>query len=98
MEQLPDSMTSQSLKYLQQKSILQLPDICLQRELLRSYIAYLHGYMPILELDAFLECMFGECGPYERVSLLVFQALLFAGSAFINFHFKCRWVHMQEGG
>jgi hypothetical protein len=78
------------IEYLQRKGALTVPDTRLRNELLRSYVQYVHPYMPLLDLQDFLH-------PIERndgsspVSLLLFQAVMFAASAYIDM----RFLHAQ---
>lgn len=43
----------------------------------------MHAYMPLLELDEFLNVIFANDGS-QKLSLLLFQAVMFAGAAFID--------------
>jgi hypothetical protein len=83
---LPPRITADDMEYLRRKGGLTVPDTRLRNELLRSYVQYVHPYMPLLDLRDFLH-------PIERndgnspVSLLLFQAVMFAATAYIDMRF-----------
>lgn len=70
--------------YLRCKGALSLPEPRLQRHLLQAYIEYVHPYMPLLELHDFLNRVNAQDGRNGRVSLLLYQAVMFAASAFVG--------------
>lgn len=80
---LPAKFQEDDIDYLHTKGALTIPDIELRNELLKSYIQYVHTYMPLLELDDFLGVVFRNDST-KRLSLLLFQAVMFAGTAFID--------------
>lgn len=87
---LPPRIMGEDVDFLQRKGALTIPDTRLRNELLRSYVQYVHPYMPLLDLKDFLE-------PIERndgnppVSLLLFQAVMFAATAYVDM----RFLHAQ---
>jgi hypothetical protein len=87
---LPPRILADDIDYLQRKGALTVPDTRLRNELLRSYVQYVHPYMPLVDLKDFLH-------PIERndgnspVSLLLFQAVMFAASAYLDM----RFLHAQ---
>ncbi|EEP76800.1 cutinase transcription factor 1 beta [Uncinocarpus reesii 1704] len=80
---LPPKLQDADIDYLEAKGALTIPEHGLRNELLRSYIQWVHPYMPLLELDDFLRAIF-ENDSSQRISLLLFQAVMFAGTAFID--------------
>jgi len=74
------------VQYLQKKGALTVPETRLRNELLRSYVEYVHPFMPLLELKDFLYPIERNDGT-EVISLLLFQAVMFAGSAFVDIRF-----------
>ncbi|CAG9986533.1 unnamed protein product [Clonostachys byssicola] len=85
---LPPRLKAADLYYLMAKDALSIPDEELQRQLLRQYIEHVHPFMPILDLADFLlpiACRDGSSG--SPVSLLLFQAVMFAGVAYIDFEY-----------
>ena len=87
---LPPRVMAEDIEYLQRKGALTVPDTRLRNELLRSYVQYVHPYMPLLDLKDFLQ-------PIERndgnspISLLLFQAVMFAATAYVDM----RFLHAQ---
>ncbi|KAE8419610.1 fungal-specific transcription factor domain-containing protein [Aspergillus pseudocaelatus] len=64
-------------------SVLFIPELTVRNELLRAYVHYVHPYMPILDIEDFLQTIL-ECDHNRRISLLLFQSVMFAGSAFAD--------------
>lgn len=79
----PDYLLPEDMAYLKSKGALSIPTPPLRNELLRCYIRWVHNFMPLLNLSELLGTT-----TYERaesnLSLLVFQAVMFAGSSFAD--------------
>lgn len=73
----------EDIDYLAAKGALTIPEPQLRDELLKSYINYMHPFMPILDLDQFLRTIARNDGD-QQLSLLLFQAVMFAGTASID--------------
>jgi hypothetical protein len=84
MKALPPCVTDGAIDYLLKKGAFELPAVGLRDELLGSYIEFVHGYMPILELNSFLGIIEHGDGETGRLSILLFQAVMFAGTAFVD--------------
>jgi hypothetical protein len=84
LKPLPPQMTAIDIEYLIAKGALSLPDISTRNALLQSYLEYVHPYMPLIELHEFLQIIDDGAGKYGRISLLLFQAVMFAGTAFVD--------------
>ncbi|KAL1966999.1 hypothetical protein VTN77DRAFT_3523 [Rasamsonia byssochlamydoides] len=80
---LPQRLQADDIDYLAAKGALTIPDVELRNELLKSYIHYVHPFMPLLDLEEFLQTIARNDG-IHRMSLLLFQAVLFAGTAFVD--------------
>lgn len=80
---LPQKLQSEDVDYLEAKGALVIPDVELRTELIKAYIHYVHWYMPVVELEDFLSCI-TRADPQSPVSLLLFQAVMFAGTAFVS--------------
>ncbi|BCR90820.1 putative C6 transcription factor (Ctf1B) [Aspergillus chevalieri] len=80
---LPARLQKEDIDYLAMKGALTIPDVNLRNELIKSYIHYVHTYMPLLDLEDFLQTIIQNDG-MNRMSLLLFQAVMFAGTAFID--------------
>lgn len=79
-------MTNRDLEYLADKDALTIPDIDFRDELLRTYVNIVHPFMPALDLDSFLDPIIRGHG-HTPVSLLVFQAVMFASVTFVDKEF-----------
>ncbi|KAH9208634.1 fungal-specific transcription factor domain-containing protein [Leptodontidium sp. 2 PMI_412] len=84
LKPLPQRMTSVDIDYLFAKGALSLPDAPVRNALLRAYCEFVHPYMPLLELHHVLEIMNDPTGESGKISLLLFQAIMFAGTAFVD--------------
>lgn len=80
---LPPRLMKEDIDYLSMKGALTIPDVVLRNELIKSYIHYVHTYMPLLDLEDFLQTIVLNDGVH-RMSLLLFQAVMFAGTAFVD--------------
>ncbi|TKA68816.1 hypothetical protein B0A49_05829 [Cryomyces minteri] len=86
---LPQRIGLDEIFYLDRKGALTVPDLPLRNELLRSYAEYVHPFMPLLDLSDFLEAVEGDG---NLVSLLLFQCVMFAGTAFVDLR------HLKNAG
>lgn len=84
---LPAKIGPDEVAYLEKKGALTVPSGTLRSEMLRAYIEFVHPYMPLLELREFLMTIDQADGSLGKVSLILFQAVMFAGSAFIDMHY-----------
>lgn len=84
LKPLPQQMTDIDIDYLLTTGALSVPDDSTRNALLQSYLEYVHPYMPLIELHEFLQIIDNGTGQYGRISLLLFQAVMFAGTAFVN--------------
>lgn len=87
LKPLPPRMTSVDIDYLFAKGALSLPETSVRNALLRAYIEYVHPYMPLVELHELLGMINDASGKSGKVSLLLFQAIMFAGTAFVDMEF-----------
>jgi hypothetical protein len=89
---LPTRIGPDEIAFLEKKGALTVPSIGLRNELLRAYIEFVHPYMPLLELYDFVMIVESGSGVLGRISLILFQAVMFAGSAFVDMH------HLHNAG
>jgi hypothetical protein len=89
---LPARIAPDDVEYLSKKGALTVPEVSLRNELLRSYLEYVHPYMPLLELHDFLNIVERGNGTTGKLSLLLFQAVMFAGTAFVDMK------HLENAG
>jgi hypothetical protein len=87
LKPLPQRMTSVDIDYLFAKGALSLPDIPVRNALLRAYLEFVHPYMPLIEHHELLLIIEEGTGETGRISLLLFQAIMFAGTAFVDMDF-----------
>jgi len=80
-------MTSVDIDYLFAKGALSLPEIPVRNALLRAYLEFVHPYMPLIEVQEFLQIIEDGNGENGKISLLLFQAVMFAGTAFVDFDY-----------
>lgn len=78
--------------FLQKKKALDIPNRHLRNELLRCFVEFVYPYMPLFDLGDFLQSIEAGDGSKGKISLLVFQAVMFAGSAMVDS------VHLQRAG
>ncbi|KAJ4983702.1 cutinase transcription factor 1 beta [Stagonosporopsis vannaccii] len=81
---LPAKIGPEEISYLEKKGALTVPKGTLRSEMLRAYIEFVHPYMPLLDLHDFLTVIDRSDGSKGKVSLILFQAVMFAGSAFVD--------------
>jgi hypothetical protein len=86
----PQSMGSEDIEYLAAKGALSIPAADFRREILQSYIDFVHPFIPILDLrDIVAMAGYGESG---EVSVLLLQAVLLAGSLYVGM------THLKNAG
>lgn len=81
---LPAKIGPDEVTYLETKGALTVPKGTLRSEMLRAYVEYVHPYMPLLDLHDFLTIIDQPDGSAGKVSLILFQAVMFTGSAFVD--------------
>jgi hypothetical protein len=89
---LPSKIGPEEISYLEKKGALTVPQGTLRSEMLRAYVEFVHPYMPLLDLHDFLNVIDKSDGSNGKVSLILFQAVMFAGSAFIDMQ------HLRSAG
>lgn len=86
----PQSLGSEDIEYLAAKGALSIPAADFRREILQSYIDFVHPFIPILDLrDIVAMAGYGESG---EVSVLLLQAVLLAGSLYVGM------THLKNAG
>lgn len=84
IQPLPTCMEEEDMMHLWKKGATVIPEVAFRNELLRSYIEFVHPYLPLLDVHDFLRIVDKGTGEDGRVSLLLFQAVMFAGVAFVD--------------
>jgi hypothetical protein len=83
---LPSHLEQDDIDFLAKKNALVAPEVSLPKMLLMSYIVHAHAFLPFLDLKEFLHAMFITDG-FHKLSLLLFQAVMFVGVHFIHFKY-----------
>ncbi|KAJ5632132.1 hypothetical protein N7490_008471 [Penicillium lividum] len=91
LKPLPNRIAREDLEFLRFRGALSIPESGLRNELLRSYIQWVHSFMPVLNLQELLRCV-AENDPDGNISVLLFQAVMFVGTAFVDIK------HLQAAG
>lgn len=81
---LPARIGSDEVAYLEKKGALTVPAVALRNELLKAYIEFVHPYMPLIDLYEFVTIVESGNGVLGRISLILFQSVMFAGCAFVD--------------
>lgn len=84
MKPPPERLSHDSMDYLRFKEATTLPSPVMQNALLRAYIEYIHPMLPMINLEDFLESISTVDDATGKISLAFFQAVMFAGSAFVD--------------
>ncbi|KAF9894425.1 hypothetical protein FE257_007928 [Aspergillus nanangensis] len=82
IEDLP-YLQPEDAQYLAVKGAFTLPDTTLRNELLNTFVHNVYPYVPLLDLNTFLQSIADNDGR-QRVSLLLFHAVMFSSTAFIE--------------
>lgn len=73
----------EDVQYLDENGVFTFPDAELRNELLKTFVLNVYPYMPLLDLEEFLQAIAINNGN-SRVSLLLFHAVMFSSAAFIK--------------
>lgn len=76
----PPRIPIEDLEFLAKKGALKLPEESLRNELLKAHFKFVHPFMPLLDRKEFMEVVAGH-DTTKKIGLLLFQAVMFAGSA-----------------
>ncbi|KAK8075193.1 fungal specific transcription factor domain-containing protein [Apiospora hydei] len=80
------NLLPQDVNYLESQGCLRIPTPEILDEFVRQYFLHVHPLMPVINEGDFWE-MYGQCGfggSGERMSLLVFQSMLFVACNFVS--------------
>lgn len=82
------SLVKDDLDFLVLKGALDIPDSRFVREIFKAYIWHIHPHIPFLDLDLFSAAVFDDGRGVEgKISLLLFQAVMFSGAIFVDLKF-----------
>lgn len=79
-------------EHLLLQGALTLPSFPLQQALLQSFFECVLPSMPIINWQTFINIVSNKDGGQGRISLLLFQAIMFSATAFVNLD------HLQKAG
>ncbi|KAK3696544.1 hypothetical protein LTR37_017886 [Vermiconidia calcicola] len=83
---VPSRFGQEEIMFLEKKGALTIPPITLRDALLREYAEFVHPYMPLLNFQEIVEIVDrNDCS--QSVSLLLFQAMMFAGVATVDMRY-----------
>ncbi|KIW42594.1 uncharacterized protein PV06_06126 [Exophiala oligosperma] len=77
------SIKRQDIDFLSSRGALAIPNDDLRDQLLRCFVLYVYPYMPVVDLEELLGAIDGTNNS-PKISLTLFQAVMFAGSAFVD--------------
>ncbi|KAF2722649.1 hypothetical protein K431DRAFT_319581 [Polychaeton citri CBS 116435] len=80
---IPSRWGNEEITYLEKRGALTVPDLPLRNELIRCYVEFVHPYMPLLNIHETVN-MIDQNDGSQTISLLLFQAMMFAGVAFAD--------------
>jgi hypothetical protein len=80
---LPTHISAVDVDYLRRKGALLVPEPKLRDELLKKYIQFVHPGLPLLDLEVF-QASLQDPLRNGSISLLLFQAVMFAGAAWAD--------------
>ncbi|EXJ70149.1 uncharacterized protein A1O5_06217 [Cladophialophora psammophila CBS 110553] len=72
----------EEVKYLSSKGVFEIPPPSLLKELISSYIEWVHVVLPILDIDTVTSVLLPTSN--TQTSLLLFQAIVYASSTFVD--------------
>ncbi|WAO91601.1 Zn(2)-C6 fungal-type domain-containing protein [Fusarium falciforme] len=94
---LPVRIPADDVAFLYSKGAFTLPSVDCQNALLRSYFNFTYPHMPSLDMNQFLGAMTARDAKPGQVSLLLLQAILFAGAAHVSMdHLKAAGFHTRK--
>lgn len=81
---LPDRINPDDAEFLARKGALSVHDITFRNELLKCFIRWVFPWSPVVNLDFVVRTISGGMATTNKMSLLLFQAMMFAGAGFAD--------------
>ncbi|RFU30254.1 hypothetical protein B7463_g6091, partial [Scytalidium lignicola] len=81
---LAPNLQPEDIRYLWMKGAPSLPNVALRDKLVEAYIRHVYPSLPLIDLQQFVRILNREGKDEEKISLILFQAIMFAGAAFID--------------
>ena len=76
---------SEDIHYLRHCGALAIPNPILRDQLLLAFILYVLPAVPVVDLQDIIDALEGRSGC--NISLILFQAIMFSGTAFVDLQF-----------
>lgn len=95
IQAIPPRILSEDLEFLQRKGAFLIPETSFRNELLRCYVQYVYPFLPVIDLQDFLSTI-EKNEPTSTVSLLLFQAVMFASTAYIDMRYLLAQGYMTR--
>lgn len=77
-------LDANTLDFLHSSGALRLPHPTAQRWLLEAYIQGVHSSMPCIDIHELVRCLDSYTVANSSISLMLYQAVMFAGSIFVS--------------
>ncbi|KAH8810792.1 C6 transcription factor [Xylogone sp. PMI_703] len=84
IKRLPPSLQPEDIQYLWMKGALSLPNILLRDKLIEAFIQHVYPSLPLIDLQQFVRTVNNSGKDGVSISLILFQAIMFAGAAFVD--------------
>ncbi|PKS11265.1 hypothetical protein jhhlp_003027 [Lomentospora prolificans] len=81
---IPPRIDVTDTHYLQTKGAFTLPSVDFQNSLLKAFVEFVYPYVPVIDLVDFLKIVYHRDGSQGQTSLVLYQAVMFAGSGFVS--------------
>jgi hypothetical protein len=81
---LPERINADDVEFLTRKGALSVYDNTFRNELLKCFIRWVFPWSPVVNLDHVVRTISGGNGSSDKISLLLFQAMMFAGAGFAD--------------
>jgi hypothetical protein len=81
---LPERISADDVEFLTRKGALSVHDQAFRNELLKCFIRWVFPWSPVVSLDQVVRTISGGNSSSGKMSLLLFQAMMFAGAGFAD--------------
>lgn len=89
IKQPPLRFRHEDIALLIEKGAFKIPEADLRKEIIGNFARYVYPDMPIIDLPGFISTT-ASIDTNRQISLLLFQAVMFAGAASVSLHHLCR--------
>jgi hypothetical protein len=81
---LPERISPDDMEFLARKGALSTHDEAFRNELLKCFVRWVYPWSPVVNLDHVVKNFSGNNSGTGKLSLLLFQAMMFAGAGFAD--------------